>query len=392
MNVDFKQFKEHCVDYYIFDAYQYAEGMMENMRTAAYCKEMIDKLIGYRDNGYAILNDNIANSVAQQMEEKGSASVGLTVEDLVECDNFEILGISVSCGWLLGKYIKDFFQYIKNSYDSVAQVINFALIAGDNYSNKPRENTWDNEKVQFSSVLRKFCEKYQSDFPLTYALLERISIGDEYKYICDYNNRTKHIKSIDTKISNQIMGSKSIYKVLGFEKNNIHSDEDIHDLIQRMYDFTDDCIEQTINTITIESKQRKFTSNRIHDLKYYFQLHHSNPASSFTIVFLKTKNSIRVFPNEIKVLAVRKGKDTIVASNISAEVILVCTDDGRVPSNCVGSFILKKQHKDDGLYHYNTYEKDLSGSDNKAKYYNEFKKDFYQISTGALSGSGDFVS
>lgn len=383
MNIDFKKFKEHCVEYHIFDSYQYAEGMIENIRTANYCLEMINTLISYRNHTHLQFQEKISQSLSEQLESNQTATVGISAGDLPN-DNFEILGLPVSCAWLLEKYIKDYFQYIRNAYDSIAQVINFALIAGD--------NNLDNEWVDFGKVKNKFSQKYKAVFPLTEALLEQTSNSLEYSYICDYNNRTKHIKSVKTKISNELFGDGSTYKLLGFEKkDSVHSDEDIQSIIRTVFDFTDNFIDEIFKIIIDESKQKKYTSHRIQELKFYSQSFYNDTKSSFTNIFIKAENSISELPDIIEVLAIRTGKDIISASNVNIDVLLVCTDEGKNPMGCVGQFVAEKPLKNDGLYHYRRFIKDENNLNNTSNYFRMMNREYYPILNNSIYGTAVFV-
>ncbi|MEK4383771.1 hypothetical protein NSS70_18335 [Aeribacillus sp. FSL K6-2848] len=62
------------------------------------------------------------SKINYDLKNKGSASI--TLLD----DSFEIFGYKTSLSFLISKYIKDIIQYANNILDSLAQVVNCALL------------------------------------------------------------------------------------------------------------------------------------------------------------------------------------------------------------------------------------------------------------------------
>lgn len=351
MNLNFNDLKKHCAEYLIFDTYQYIEGAYKNLRIAKFCADVVEKLIDLENKKHSDFKNGMSESISEQIVSKNSAEIDITQNDL-ESEKISIAGIEVSATWLLEKYIQDYFQYVRNIFDGLSQVIHSGIIA-----NKSKNN---NEQIDFSRV-HEIMQKYKNDFPKTFNEVEYIFNSDIFKYISHVSNRIKHISPLKITMSHEIFGSKSTFEIKAFEKNGImHLKKDINTIIKEISDFSNIQFLKLIDTVVEESKFKINADNRISKVNFYKQHNYIDEKSTFTIVFLQVTNSIDELKDEIQVLPVKCDGDNIIACNLWVDKILVCSGDGNSINECYGKFVAKSKLKNDGLYHYQTYEKDTS--------------------------------
>ena len=123
-------YKKYLMEHYVLDAWQFVINTRKNLYTAGYCYQVIRSLISKMEQEHREWQEDINNDLSQQIEEKGQDSIGVSFESLPQ-SNIRIFDISVDYYFLIDKYIKDFFQYVRNALDSVAQVVNSALLANE---------------------------------------------------------------------------------------------------------------------------------------------------------------------------------------------------------------------------------------------------------------------
>jgi hypothetical protein len=223
---DFYQLKKDFINKKVADANQFIDNVVYNYSILEHCRDMIFAYTTEYDRRVLEYNAKIYS----ELEHKGQASY--TFLD----DSFEIFGLHTSLSYLISKNIKDIIQYANNILDSLAQVVNCALINpqfskdsidfGFLYSNK------NNRLCNFSSCLN------------VEQVFININAHKEFSFLRKSNNRIKHIMDIPTSIGFQLFGDESIALIKEFTKNRIKfSDVKINDKCNEICMFISKCID-----------------------------------------------------------------------------------------------------------------------------------------------------
>lgn len=171
---------------------------------------------------------------------------------LIPGDKFVLCNEEIQLSFLANMYINAFFQECRNFFDYVAQTL-VVFFSEDNV----KVNSVD------FAVLKKI--KINNDVVATY--VSEIFESKEFKYLCDFNNLTKHNYNLGIRIKMQVADStiggdipkfKKEYK----NKTNNYNSVDIQKAMDTMYKFTDKAFVQLCNLI------------------HEFCAHHSNSAFS----------------------------------------------------------------------------------------------------------------
>lgn len=133
-------------------------------------------------------------------------------------DYITVDGINMSLGFLVKIYTQSFFQFGRNCFDYIAQIIasfycqDFHIKNIDFGALKNVKNRITDERVR----------KYIAD----------IESSEEYKYLCDYNNTVKHNYDPGLQISMKTDNFDMIGKISSFEKNT--RSYDVADMDEQM--------------------------------------------------------------------------------------------------------------------------------------------------------------
>ncbi len=151
------------------------------MHIAKYCKDTISRLIATMQQEHEEWKENLFDEVMSK--EDGLRQISITSENL-PVYNTSIANEDISSQFLLDKLTKDFFQYVRNVFDSMSQIANVALLGA-------RAKKADS--VDFPAMLKVFNQQtYSQDFPDMSAWYNAVSADLAFQYIDAFNNRTKH--------------------------------------------------------------------------------------------------------------------------------------------------------------------------------------------------------
>lgn len=339
------EYKKCLAEHYVLDAWQFVINMRKNIVTAGYCCHVIESLISKMEVEHRGWQDEINKEITQQLADTGSGSVGITYDGLPQY-KMDMFGLPVDYAFLVDKYIKDFFQYLRNSLDSAAQIVNSALLANQRL---------DIEKVDFNKIISVLTKAtYSQTFSNTLAALLQIQSSNEFAYVTEFNNRIKHISDAEIIMSRELFGDGMTSKIDAFYKRgNQFAQQDILTITTEVFEFISREIISLLDAITEDIKLDAFIAGRIHELKFHVQAIKDAPESSFTVIFVDVLDSIDELPDELRILLVRVSEE-INTMNSDYDDILVRDKDGRF----IGRFNLDESINNDGLLQYRRYKKD----------------------------------
>ena len=338
-NDDFKLF---LAEHRVFDAWQFLANTNNNILIAEYCSKIIEKsiekIILEHDNFQIKLNNQIQCTIKE-----GGGSISMGIDDIPQ-NIVTILEMEVSLYFIIEKYLKDFFQYIRNSFDIVGQFLNAALLANVGLNI---------DIVDFQSIYNEF-KKYKDIFPKTFKAVENTKHNEIYKYISAFNNRVKHTYDVQNIISLSIFDDKKKIVISEFQKyGKVYPEEDMLNKINEVLVFTQKAIDNIIDSSYSEIKLYRFNKNRIHDVYYYVQ-DMKNVSSNFTTIHIEVGNDTLELPSEIGVLLLKEKENEIEAINCDYEDILIKNSSGKY----IGRFITEDKIEKDGLIKYRKYKLD----------------------------------
>ncbi len=338
-NDDFKLF---LAEHRVFDAWQFLANTNNNILIAEYCSKIIEKsiekIILEHDNFQTKLNNQIQCTIKE-----GGGSISMGIDDIPQ-NTVTILEMEVSLYFIIEKYLKDFFQYIRNSFDIVGQFLNAALLANVGLNI---------DIVDFQSIYNEF-KKYKDIFPKIFKAVENTKHNEIYKYISAFNNRVKHTYDVQNIISLSIFDDKKKIVISEFQKyGKVYPEEDMLNKINEVLVFTQKAIDNIIDSSYSEIKLYRFNKNRIHDVYYYVQ-DMKNVSSNFTTIHIEVGNDTLELPSEIGVLLLKEKENEIEAINCDYEDILIKNSSGKY----IGRFITEDKIEKDGLIKYRKYKLD----------------------------------
>ncbi|MCH1638931.1 hypothetical protein MJ257_02330 [Paenibacillus timonensis] len=340
-----EDYKKYLAEHYVLDAWQFVNNMRKNIDTASYCCHIIESLISKMEEEHKGWQEEINRDITHMLADKGSGSVGISYDKLPSF-KMDMFGLPVDYHFLIDKYIKDFFQYIRNAIDSAAQIVNSALLANQSLNI---------EKVDFNKVITELNKPaYSQIFTKTLTALEKIQTSNEFAYVSEFNNRIKHISDAKIIMSHELFGEGMTSQIDAFyKKGNQFAQQDILTITKRVFDFLSLEIISLLDAITDDIKQDNFIHGRIHDLKFHVQNIKDEPDNSFTVIFAEVLNTIDELPDILRVLLVKINEE-ISSMNSDYDDILVRDKDG----NYLGRYNLDEVINNDGLLQYRRYKKD----------------------------------
>ena len=155
-----------------------------------------------------------------------------------------ILGL---VSFLLQKLTNDFFQYTRNTFDYLAQIANASCL---------RERGKKIERVDFITMNDTFAQQsYSQEFPDIHSWFDKVSNSQEYIYLDDFCNRTKHICDIHVRLSMPFFGGESTAVVNPFfKKNTSHPKQDIKTYLESIYNYVFQELSTFLSLIETEDK------------------------------------------------------------------------------------------------------------------------------------------
>lgn len=344
MNYYSIEYRKFLVEHYVFDAWQYVENARKNIVTAGYCYNVIENLIKKMEEEHKEWQEEIHNNYSHQLKEKGNATIGISIGNLPSF-KIDMLGVSVDYLFLIDKYIKDFFHYIRNAFDSISQIVNSSLLANESISI---------EIADFGKIVKTLNKPaYSQIFSRTLEFLKKMQESDEFKYSTEFNNRIKHICDAKIIMSRELFGENVTNKIKAFYKKGVpFSEQDILTITHQIYEYVGREFITFLNVLTEDIKLDTFIEGRIHQLSFYSQDIKDDPNSSFTAVFIEVENSLSESPETIRLLLVNDNED-IMPINCDYEEILVRDKQ----ENFLGKYVLSDLIIDEGLLRYRKYTK-----------------------------------
>ena len=326
-------------EHYVYDAWQFIRNTEINIRYSSYCHKMLELLITKMSDDKRSFQDDIFQSTEFEFNIRN--------DDIPKC-KLNILGVDVDCPFLIFYYIKNFFQYIRNTLDSMAQIANAALLAN---------RSIDIDRVDFNRIITTMEPCYSKMFPKTFNLLSDIKNSSYFDYVNAFNNRTKHICNINIILSLDILGENDEFSIRAFQhKTKPYTEQNILNLTKNILEYIKCQYKLYLNVLLEEIKNDVFTENRFHRLSYcIFQSGDKTEYRDITI-FINFDKPIDELPKEIRVLLV----DTIGEirySNCDYDDILI-----RYGNSFIGRYKRNGTIMTDDLLCYRLYKKDSCDS------------------------------
>lgn len=340
-----ENYKKYLEEHYVLDAWQFVANTRKNVATADYCYHIIQTLISKMEEEHRRWQEGINNELSKQIAEKGKGSIGISYDNLPQ-STIDMFGLPIDYSFLIDKYIKDFFQYVRNAMDSAAQIVNSALLANE---------CLDIEKVDFNKIVNTLNKPaYSQIFSKTLAVLAEIQSSTEFAYISEFNNKIKHISDAKLIMSQELFGNVTTARIEAFYKRgNQFAEQDILTMTKIVLDFVEREVGLLLDVLTKDIKLNAHILGRVHELKFHVQRIKDNPDSSFTVVFVEVIDSMDELPEVLRVLLARSNEE-VNSLNSDYGDILVRDKN----TTFVGRFILDEVINEDGLLRYRRYKKD----------------------------------
>ena len=329
----------------ICDAYQYISNSRRTIGIALYCKELILSLIAKMEKQH----DEWQAGLYEQLfsHEGGIRSFALTNANLPSY-TLEVCGIETNAPFLLDKLTKDFFQYIRNAFDGMAQAANAICLAS--CSEKI-------EKVDFHSMKKTLgSNKYAQLFPNVYTWFCDVASSSEFSYIEAFNNRTKHICDVYLKLSMAILAGENKTEINPFiKKGEQHKRQSIAEFLAAVYDFTSTAYEDLLSKLKIEASKHQLVCNRFHNIHIYQEKIGSDPKEWYSLAYLESNSDIAGMPDEIEVLFACERDGMILAKNCPINTIYI--KNALKDHDYIGKYVTSDPYGDDTLLVYRKYKK-----------------------------------
>lgn len=291
MNSIFKETDEQLLaECKMYDALQFLVNAQKNIATADYCRFFIEKLITHIESKQKDHYEGM-----QKILQKGEIYY-FREEDGIDT-SIQILGESIDSYFLLDKYIKDFMQYSRNAFDSISQFINKTILYSD---------PLDIEQVDFIRIYKRLKRDYAHT--QIFDIVERIKSSDEFKYISEFNNKTKHISDTKMIITLDLLGIGVESKVTPFnKKGEDFGEKEMKNLIASLINFLDREFSILVDYIRTEIPENNIKDKRFHTVEFDVQIIKGDSQNSFVNVFIRAEN-IDELPEEIEFLFVKNHK------------------------------------------------------------------------------------
>lgn len=352
MRID-KTLENDLFDNGIYEAWQFIINTSNTIQVAGYCRKAISRLIYTMQQEHESWKDELFKQLFSQDSKVKRVSV--TTDSLPE-NKVSIVGEDVSVSFLLNKLTKDFFQYCRNTFDSISQIANVALLASK--AKAP-------DSVDFPAMLKAFNQHtYSQDFPAMHEWYNAIDADNAFKYIDAFNNRTKHTYDIYLKLSMDFLGDNHSTNINPFfRKDEQHDKKDVEVYLSEIFKFVCNSFDSFLDALATEYPKKVHLENRYNNLKAAQQKMSQDPKSDYAVAYIESTDTIDVMPNEIFVLLLSKSSDgTIYSKNCSIDTILVKKQGANF--EYIGRYIADTPCGDDTLLRYRKYRKDsLIGKD-----------------------------
>lgn len=312
--MDYSALKTDLYQFGVYDAWQYVENTCKQIETAEFCRDIIsDVIIDLGEKHESWLTDLYGRLFSQDEEKK---VISITDESLPN-STVKVGNRQIEAGFLLDKLTKDFFQYIRNSFDSISQIANSALLAS---------MAKKTDSVDFPKMLDVFNRTtYSTSFPAICNWYNSISSAALFIYIDAFCNRTKHTLDVYLELSMSLLDSKTEAIISPFSKKAVsHGKRDLLSGIDVILDFTKQSFLTFLNELQNECPKRIYVATRYHQLFAYQQKFKTDSSNDFSIVYIETNLDITALPQNIEVLLINQSTEgEIISSNCKFDTIYV---------------------------------------------------------------------
>lgn len=348
--MDFDVLKEELAEHKVYTAWQFIENATANIRVARYC---LDTIVAISEKMTEISHKNNEEISEKLISHK---SIAITDTDLPDF-SIDIAGNGVDGFFLIQKLIRDFYQYLRNSFDSIGQIANAGLLAN---------NGKKVDKTDFPAMKDRFQQQtYSGEFPLTAAWFSKTEGDDEFKYIDAICNRVKHTAFINNQVSIGLFGCENKMNMGAFLRNGEqHEKANLRDKMQQAIKFTEDSYIEFLTAFSVEFKNDMHVSGRYHDgIKVYQQYMKDSELSSFSLPYIISQESFATMPNEIYILLLKSNEGEIKAADSPFPSILITSADDY--KTAVGRYVAAAEDTvgKDNIVKYRKYVKDTDTTD-----------------------------
>lgn len=338
-----KELARFLYTYEVYDSYQFIVNTLKTISTALFCKEAILSLISHMSDEQQKWQSDFYNEL---IEQSGSIKKLTLSYDRMPDLSFAVADIETNIPFMLNKLTKDFFQYIRNAFDCMSQAANVACLS---------TRAKNIESVDFGKMKKVF-ELYSQDFPSISKWYANIANCDEFKYIADFNNRTKHICDVYIKLSMSLIGQGEESTINPFyKKDRQHEKQDIAEYLTEIYDFVTKAYHDFITALKSEIVKKLYVANRYHKVKVYQQKIKGDFDNAFSIVHVDATGDILNMPDEIEVLLIHETEGEIYARNCPVGTIYI--KDPNKDNSYIGKYVAHDNCGDDTLIKYRKYQK-----------------------------------
>ncbi len=345
-----KTLEEFLYDNDVYDAWQFVANTVKTIYTAKCCKDIVIALKARMADTHEQWLASLMDKFSEKTTTNGNVRSLSVKSDDMPVHQTNIEGITLSTTFLMDMLTKDFFQYARNAFDCMAQVVNAACLAS---------KAEKLEKIDFGTmknILNK--ATYSGAFPDMQAWFDLMANdSEEFKYIDAFCNRTKHICDVYQKVSMSIWGGENQATINPFyRKSHQHEKKDIAVYLESVYSFVEIAFEQFIDVLKTEVVKHTFIGTRYHNLKVYQQKLKDSPQNSFSAVYLDSTVSVTAMPDTIQILLLNKDSHgEITCRDCTIDTIYI--NDASKGHEFIGKYVATEGRGADTLVRYRTQKK-----------------------------------
>lgn len=336
--------EKELIKHYVYDAWQFITNTEKTIKTAEFCSTLISKLINQMICEHNEWKTDLLNRLF--LQDTFEKHIVVSSDDLSDY-NLNILDINISQPFLIDKSIKDFFQYIRNSFDCMSQIVNSSLFA-----NKSKKR----DTVDFTRIFNEMNKQsYSDNFPEIQSWYNNINSDDIFQYIVAFNNRTKHTCDVHINLAMSLLDNKHHSQLDAFYKSdNQRLEKDICDIIGKILNFTRTSFDNLLNIINLEIKKDLYVEWRFQQLNCYQQKLENDENGNLSVVFIKINTDTTNLPDEIRVLLINSKEELIWVKNCTIKNIFV----QNVNREYIAKYNITSPEKIDSIFEYVVYKKD----------------------------------
>lgn len=239
MDTNFEDLKRLFVEKKVADSNIYLENILINLYTLKYSNNLVLDLIEEFRNQ----NREMYEKIGESLSKTGNAKIQPPKLQV------KILNKDIDISFLINKSLKDIIQYSNNILDSLAQLVNCALIY-PSYSINNVDFGYLYKKDKNGNSVSKLaintCTNVEKKF-------DEICNSNTFNYLRKANNRIKHITDIKIDLSLSLLEKSTIENINSFTKKDEHFDEaKLIDKCQEIYKFIEECVDKVCMAISVD--------------------------------------------------------------------------------------------------------------------------------------------